>query len=172
MCSCQIKSKLSIEKDIIEKARKNFIKPDRNVEDMRINTSITTCKMNTKNKNLWITGTKDKLINFIHNAIDDQPTHVFYRTSKDSWIHYHDQPFIIYCLYDKKNRQNIIREIRQVGEWCPRKVGRNFNHEINPDLYHCIILSIFTPEDYCNGLKYKDNLIGGLKWRYDTLVLK
>ena len=153
----------------IKEARKNFMKPARNVEDIRL--VHKPCKMNTKDKNLWITGTKEKVREFFHNAVDDHPIHVFYRIDKDSWSHYHDQPFIVYLLYDKKNRKDIIRELRRVGEYSPRKVGRGFTHEINPDLYHCIILSTFTPEEYCKGMDHEDIEVGGLKWRYDELNL-
>ena len=154
-----------------KKIHANFMKPDRNVEDMRINRTITACKMNTKDKNLWIIGTRDKLNKFILNTIGTSPTHLFYRTVKDSWYFYHDQPFIIYGIFDKRNREETIKEIRQVGEWSPRNVGRVFK-EINPDLYHCIVISTFTPEEYCKGMDHENDEIGGLKWRYDTLQLK
>ena len=156
--------------ETLKKIHANFMKPARNVEEIR--SVHKPCKMNTKDKNLWISGDKEKVREFFHNAVDDHPIHVFYRCAKWSWSHYHDQPFIVYPLYDKKNRQDIISELRRVGEWSPRNVGKDYKYEINPDCYHCIVLSTFTPEEYCKGMDHEDIEVGGLKWRYDTLQLK
>lgn len=166
--------------DIIEKARKNFMKPDKNVEDIRL--VYKSCKMNTKDKNLWITGTKEQCENFLKLALGKneygdyncyRPWYVYDKDDTEYWDHYKDQPFIVFRNYNKQKRSTKIREIKAAGGYTTRTINIRWSSGLlNPDLYHCIVLSTFTPEEYCKGMDNESNVVASLKWRYDTLVLK
>lgn len=154
--------------DAIKKYRKNFMKPLKNSTFEH----ELTCRMNTKDKNLWIIGTEKKLEQFIYNAIGDSWLHIYNKDNSQYWDGYMNQPFIVFRLYHKRNRRQKIVQLKEAGDWCPTVVNVRWSSgELNPNSYHCIILSIFTPEEYCKGLYNEENEIKSLKWRYDELKL-
>lgn len=181
MCSYLIKSKHSIELNTVKKARKNFMKPDRNKDvpldelfkpfllKNRYDVSYTNsdAKMYSKDKNLWIIGTKDQLEKFIYKAIGDSWPQVY--DNNNHHIKYIGQPFIVTRLYDKRKAHDKIYELRELGDHFPRWRGHvNFDKPIHPDLFHSIVLSTYTMEEYCKDYPRE---LDGLKWRYDELNL-
>lgn len=163
--------------NIIKKYRKNFMKPDRNKDTPLQNlfyepytTEISMAKMYSDKKNLWIIGTKDQLEKFINDAIGNCPYQIYNNNHR---VKYLGQPFIVTRLYNRQKRCDRIYELKQLGDWHPRwRAHTNSNIIIHPDLFHSIVLSTFTPEEYCKGMIYGDTEINGLKWRYDFLNLK
>lgn len=173
----------------IKEHRKNFMKPERNpnisYDELMINLLPESCldftermqrgftmkdsaaKMYSKDKNLWITGTKEQLENFIKNTIGDDLVHVFDK-DKYRWNEYFGQPFIITRLYDRKKRQEKLSRLRALGDWLQRPIEKSCYCLLHPDLFHCIVLSIYTMEEYCKDYPQE---VGGLKWRYDELKL-
>ena len=172
--------KRNYEKEFINEYRKGFMKPDKNEEDIRLINK--PCKMNTKDKNLWITGTKEQCENFLKlalgkNEYDDyncyRPEYVYDKDDTGYWDGYDDQPFIVFRNYNKQKRTTKIREMRAAGGYTKRTINIRWSSgTLNPDLYHCIILSTFTPEEYCKGMVREIDEIEGLKRRFDTLQLK
>ena len=166
--------------ETLKKIHANFMKPARNVEDIRL--VPKPCKMNTKDKNLWITGTKEQCEKFLKLALgknkygDDNCYRSEYVYDKDDtgyWDGYDDQPFIVFRNYNRQKRTTKIREMRAAGDHGIRAINIRWSSgTLNPDLYHCIVLSTFTPEEYCKGMDHETDEIEGLKWRFDTLKLK
>ena len=172
----QRKSKRAIIREanerVVKHFRKNFMKPERNKEEFDNNNSKNQCKMNTKDKNLWITGTKEKLETFIQNAIGDNWVHVYNKDNTQYWDEYYGQPFVVFRLYDKKNRNTVIEQIRTAGDWNKRIIGiRHSSKTLNPDLFHCIVLSIYTPQEYTKGTCWEKIYSNGIDWRYDELKI-
>ena len=163
----------------IKEARKKFMKPARNVEDIRL--GLRPCKMNTKDKNLWITGTREQCENFLKLALGKneygdyncyRSEYVYDKDDTGYWDGYDEQPFIVFRNYNKQKRTTKIREMRAAGDWSISPINIRWSSGmLNPDLYHCIILSTFTPEEYCKGMAHESDEVGGLKWRYDELKL-
>lgn len=149
---------------VVKHFRKNFMKPKKK-------DSVTKYGY-SKIKNLWITGTKEKLETFIQNAIGNEWVHVYNKDNSDYWDNYYGQPFIVFRLYDKKNRMTMIQNMKRAGEefYTPVNV-RHSSGVLDPELYHCIVLSIYSKEEYCKGTEYEKHDIGGLDWRYDDLKL-
>ena len=158
---------------VVQQFRKNFMKPERNKEEFDDHTLGLPCKMNTKDKNLWITGKREKLETFIYNAIGNDWIHVYNKDNTQYWDEYYGQPFIVFRLYDKKNRNTVIEQIRTAGDWDKRILGiRHSNGRIlNPDLFHCIVLSIYTPQEYTKGTCWEKIYANGIDWRYDELKI-
>lgn len=166
----------------IKKARKRFMKPDRNkdvpldelfkpfllkIRCVPYTKADCKAKMYSKDKNLWITGTKDQLENFIYKAIGDSWAQVY--DNNNHHKKYFGQPFIVTRLYDKRKAFDKIYELRELGDWSPRwRAHVNFDKTVHPDLFHSIVLSTYTMEEYCKDYPRE---VGGLKWRYDELNL-
>lgn len=167
----------------IKEARKNFMKPDRNkdvpLDDLfkpflvksRYGFPYTkrncAAKMYSNDKNLWIIGTEEQLEDFIHKAIGNSWTHVYNNDNKHK--KYFGQPFIVTRLYDKRKAFDKIYELRELGDWSPRwRAHVNFDKTVHPDLFHSIVLSTYTMDEYCKDYPRE---VGGLKWRYDELKL-
>ena len=133
------------------------------------------CKMNVKDKNLWITGTKEQCEDFIKNAIGDDET-VVYNKNKFHWTGYFGQPFIVIRLYSKAQRAKKFYTLKSLGDWTGCNIEKQKSlHSLSPNLYHCIILSTFTLQEYTKDIFGKDtgqNELGSLDWRYDTLNLR
>ena len=140
------------------------------------------CKMNTKDKNLWIVGTKEQCENFLKlalgkNKYNDENCYdslrVYNKDDTNYWDGYEGQPFIIFRNYNKQKRALKVREMRLAGEWGHQTINIRWSSGmLDPDLYHCIVLSNYTPEEYCKGMDHYDDEVGGLKWRYDILQLR
>lgn len=159
---------------IVESKRKNFMKPAKNpsVRGYKSHECYEPCKMNTKDKNLWITGTKEKLEKFIKNAIGDDKYQVYNKGNGELWNGYYNQPFIVFRIYDKRHRNENIYQIRRAGEWGVVPVSTSgHGRYLYPDLYHAIVLSTMTPKEYCEGMDLENDMVGGIKWRYDTLQI-
>lgn len=155
----------SIDKDIVKKARANFMKPSKKVIDGRIH------RMQAKDKNLWIIGSENKLEEFIKSTIGDSWKHVYNKTNDRYWNDYDDQPFVVMRIFDKKDRKDVVRQIINAGDDYVKPVETYYKDIIlDPNEYHCIVLSKFTPEEYCEGLEKQFNL-KSIKRRYDTLNL-
>ena len=73
---------------VVEKFRKNFMKPKK--KDSFIEYGYS------KIKNLWITGTKEKLETFIENAIGNEWVHVYNKDNSEYWDKYYGQPFNVF----------------------------------------------------------------------------
>lgn len=150
----------------VEEKKKHFFKPSLDCKDNR-------------EKNLWITGKKEQLETFIKQAVGTDPLQVFNICS--TWDGYAGQPVIIARLYQKRNMQNRIYHLKALGDSVDRGAHtRNgvllyselFGIPVNS--YHCIVLSTMTPEEACENIdpRYKEQDLGGLKWRFDELKLK
>lgn len=130
------------------------------------------CKMNTKDKNLWIVGSKEQCEEFIQKALGNDPTYVYNKTQY-YWNNYFGQPFIVFRVYNKSRRDKRICTLRGIGDWIGYGIEKQkSSYNLSADLYHCIILSIYSPNEYCRGMKYFDDEIRGLEWRYDILDLR
>ena len=166
----------------VKEGRRRFMKPDRNknilldelfkpflLKKRSFSYTKANCKakMYSNDKNLWIIGTEEQLEDFIHKAIGNSWTHVYNNDNKHK--KYFGQPFIVTRLYDKQKVHDKIYELRELGDWCPSwRAHVNFDKTIHPDLFHSIVLSTYTMEDYCKDYPRE---VGGLKWRYDELNL-
>ena len=149
---------------VVKHFRKNLMKPKKKDSFTKYGYS--------KIKNLWITGTKEKLETFIQNAIGNEWVNVYNKDNSDYWDNYYGQPFIVFRLYNKKNRMTMIQNMKIAGEEFDTPVNVRYSIGVlNPELYHCIVLSIYSKEEYCKGTKDKKNNIGSLDWRYDDLKL-
>lgn len=150
-----------------KKVFSNNMKPARNIIDDK-----SFCKLKLRNKNLWITGKKSQLEEFIHKAIGDDPSYIYIKDSSNSWDNYKKQPFVIFHIFDKTNVFDTIKNIRLAGSNHIKTVRDGHSYiKLNPNDYHCIILSCYTPKDYCNSghsvpLEYCDVIN-----KYDTLIL-
>lgn len=165
----------------VKEARKRFMKPDRNKDipldelfkpflfkkSFPYTKANCKAKMYSNDKNLWIIGTEEQLEDFIYKAVGDSWTHVYDNNNKHK--KYFGQPFIITRLYDKRKAHDKIYELRELGDWIPRwRAHVNFDKTVHPDLFHSIVLSTYTMEEYCKDYPRE---VGGLKWRYDELNL-
>lgn len=159
---------------LVETKRKNFMKPAKNlsVRGYKLCENCGPCKMNTKDKNLWITGTKEKLEKFIQDAIGDDEYQVYNKKNGKLWNGYFNQPFIVFRIYDKRHRNENVYEIRCAGDWGPRVISTSGHGKyLYPDLFHAIVLSTMTPKEYCEGMLKGDDEAGGIEWRYDVLQI-
>lgn len=153
---------------IVEEKKKRFFKPSVNCKDNR-------------EKNIWITGSKEQLEMFIDRAVGTDPSRVY--NFNKYWDGYAGQPVIVVRLYRRYNMDQRIARIKELGEFVPigadTSKGRLLyadlqNHGfLNPMKYHCIILSTMTPEEACKDLdpRFKHHDLTGLKWRYDVMTL-
>ena len=149
----------SIDKDIVKKARSNFMKPTK------------LWRMHAKDKNLWVIGSESKLEEFIKNSIGNSWEHVYNKTNDRFWNDYDDQPFVVMRIFDKKHKQHIARYIINAGDEYVKPVEtKDKDIILDPNRYHCIVLSNFTPEEYCEDLKM-EYYLEPIKRRYDTLKL-
>ena len=159
---------------ITEAKRKNYMKPAKNPMSRGYGEQEIrkACKMNTKDKNLWIVGSKDKLEKFVYDSLGTDRYHVYNKNNTDYWNGYHNQPFIIFRLYNRENRECAIYQIRKAGEYDPVPICTcNSGKFLYPDLYHVIVLSTMTPEEYCEDMINKEDTVGGIRWRYDELQI-
>lgn len=145
----------------------NIMKPARNIIHDK-----SFCKLKLRNKNLWITGKRNQLEKFIHEAIGDDPSYVYNKDSSNLWINYKKQPFIIFRIFDRLNVFDTIKNIRLAGSNHIKTVqdGRSFI-KLNPNDYHCIILSCYTPKEYCNGPSFIPIEYCDVINKYDILTL-
>lgn len=144
----------------VKSYRKNFMKPRRDPP------------MKRKDKNIWIVGDKDKLEQFIHDAIGDNCLCVYCKDDVNYWDGYANQPFIVFRLYDKSDRNKIFYDIKYAGDYNKRPIDiRWTSGMLNPDKSHSIVLSTFTPEEYFKGMKDKQNMIKTIKRLYDELKI-
>lgn len=167
----------------VKEARKRFMKPDRNkdvpLDDLFKPFLVKSCygfpytverskaKMFSNDKNLWIIGTEEQLEDFIYKAIGKSQSHVYDNNNKHK--KYFGQPFIVTRLYDKRKVHDKIYELRELGDWFPSwRAHVNFDKTVHPDLFHSIVLSTYTMDEYCKDYPRE---IDGLKWRYDVLNL-
>lgn len=133
------------------------------------------CIMNTKDKNLWITGTKEQCEKFIKDAIGDDK-YLVYNKNKFHWNNYFGQPFIVLRVYNKSQRAKRVYTLRRLGDWAGFFIEKQKSfHELSPNLYHCIVLSTFSPKEYCKGAfgpDHDEDQAGSLEWRFDVLDLR
>ena len=131
-------------------------------------------RMNTKDKNLWITGTKEQCEKFIKDAIGDDKT-IVYNKKKFYWNNYFGQPFIVFRIYNKNQYYKKLHTLKQIGDWSGCTIEKQkSSHKLGSNLYHCIVLSTYTIKEFCKGvLHYEyENDIGSLEWRFDVLDLR
>ena len=148
-----------MDKDIVKKARTNFMKPTK------------LWRMQAKDKNLWVTGSESKLEEFIKNSIGSSWIHVYNKANDRLWNDYDNQPFVVMRVFDKKHKKHVARYIINAGDEYVKPVETNDKDIIlDPNEYHCIVLSNFTPEEYCKGLNM-EYYLEPIKRRYDTLKL-
>lgn len=149
----------------VEEKKKHFFKPS------------LDCKDNHE-KNLWITGKKDQLEDFVNQAIGTDPLQVYNIGS--TWDGYAGQSMIVARLYQKRNMQDRIYHLKAIGDSVDRGAHTRSGVLLYSELfgipvnsYHCIVLSTMTPEEACENVdpRYKENDLGGLKWRFDELKL-
>lgn len=132
-----------------------------------------SCEMNTKEKNLWIIGEARELERFVYKAIGPEFwRRVYVKNEGKNWDEYEGQPFILFRLYSLKNRPELIEHMQIAGDHVPHRVQTQWgNEDLVPDLYHTIVLSNYTPKEYCKGLKESERKASSLEWRYDILYL-
>lgn len=154
-------------REVLE-ARKTMMKPSKRCDKM-------------KNKNIWIVGDKIQLERFILFALGYDSNCVYNLTGMKYWEGYYGQPFVVYRLYNRRNIEDRLYDIKKLGGYISQEVITQHgkpawyikeNTPIETTDYHAIILSIFTPEEVCKNLDDEKYFLKVLRQRYSVLDLR
>lgn len=134
-----------------------------------------------RNKNIWIVGDKEQLERFITVSLGYDSNCVYDLAGMKHWEGYYGQPFVVYRLYNRRNIEDRLYDIKNLGGSLSKEVITSHgkpawyikeNRPVETNEYHVVILSTFTPDEVCKNLDNEKGLLQLLKHYYSILELR
>ena len=100
------------------------------------------------------------------------------------WNGYRGQPIVLFMLFDMNNREIKLDQLKKAGSHSfPIVDDFLFDEDDNyktirykdcliTDLFHSIVITKYTPEEYCQGVKRSRIRIREIRNKYDILDLR